>query len=591
MSTPSSSTAIARPAIVAQGQVLDERYRILSLLAEGGMGTVFLAEHVLIKRRVAIKVLHRELAHDSAMVQRFMNEALAAGTLGHPNIVESTDMGFTPDRVPYIVYEYLEGSLLTEEIYRVHGLSIRRALRIAIQVASALDAAHNAGIVHLDLKSDNVFLTDKDGELDHVKVLDFGISRFMEPDRDTTQRGLILGTPEFMAPEQVESPDTVDHRADVYALGVLLYEMLGSRRPFAGDDPRILLYRICNEPPPRLERADLMPELEHVLFDRMLAKQRDARFSSMKEVSSALEDLLHSVRASDSLSTRIPTQSATLLVTPAPLPRASLPTAPQRSRVPAMLAIGAVLGVLAGGALQFGGSRLGSSTSDAARAALQADAEDISALLASQARAARTRADSLATTPVLRAAIETDATTIADLIRDGALFQPVTGQVLELFLLREGAQTSVLRLPATAPPIPSQTGTRFESRADGLWVIAYAPVAQRSGEIGGTLAIASAIDLASVKRRLGENAVAAQLVGLGATLELVASSATAKGTPVILPLVAPRELKREVAPSLHAMAPQLTSGNTFRLASFACFGGAGLLLALSVLTRIAGRRR
>src|SRR5678815_3750383 len=146
--------------VVQVGDVVEGRYRILKTLAEGGMGTVYLAEHTLIRRRVAIKVLHPELATDEHLVDRFMNEARAAGTLGHPNIVESTDMGFTADHVPYIVFEYLEGTLLTDEIYRVGGLPMRRAVRIAQQIASALHAAHTADIIHRDLKSDNIFLTD-----------------------------------------------------------------------------------------------------------------------------------------------------------------------------------------------------------------------------------------------------------------------------------------------------------------------------------------------------------------------------------------------------------------------------------------------
>ena len=155
-------TSSGREAVVKTGDVVEGRYRIIHALDEGGMGTVFLAEHMLIKRRVAIKILHPELATDANMIERFMNEARAAGTLGHPNIVESTDMGFTREQVPYIVFEYLEGTLLIDEIYRLGGLPVRRALRIANQIASALHAAHNAGIVHRDLKSENIFLTDKD---------------------------------------------------------------------------------------------------------------------------------------------------------------------------------------------------------------------------------------------------------------------------------------------------------------------------------------------------------------------------------------------------------------------------------------------
>ncbi|MBA2544779.1 MAG: serine/threonine protein kinase, partial [Deltaproteobacteria bacterium] len=221
---------------------MEGRYRIIKVLGEGGMGTVFLAEHTLIKRRVAIKVLHPELAADAEVVERFMNEARAAGTLGHPNIVESTDMGFCHGHVPYIIFEYLEGSLLTDEIYRVGGLPVRRAVWIAQQIASALRAAHNAEIVHRDLKSDNIFLTDKDDALDHVKVLDFGISRFLDHEDEQTRRGMVMGTPEFMAPEQITAPDSVDRRADIYALGVILYEMVTARRPFSNDeDPRALL--------------------------------------------------------------------------------------------------------------------------------------------------------------------------------------------------------------------------------------------------------------------------------------------------------------------------------------------------------------
>ena len=234
------------------------------------MGTVFLAEHVLIKRRVAIKILHSELATDAEVIERFMNEARAAGTLGHPNIVESTDMGFTRNDVPYIVFEYLEGTLLTDEIYRVGGLPVRRALRIADQIASALDAAHNAGIIHRDLKSDNVFLTDEEDRSITSRCSTSASRGSWKPTTTDSRRGMVMGTPEFMAPEQITSPDHVDNRADIYALGVVLYEMLTARRPFrktegpGGTRPRInttqnevdnshaLLQRIVHDTPPPL---------------------------------------------------------------------------------------------------------------------------------------------------------------------------------------------------------------------------------------------------------------------------------------------------------------------------------------------------
>jgi serine/threonine protein kinase len=292
-----TARASARADQLATGEVLDGRYRVIRRLAHGGMGTVFLGQHVLIQRHVAIKVLHAELARDRAMVDRFLQEAAAAATLGHPHIVESTDMGFTREGVPYIVFEYLEGCLLTEEITRLGRLPVRRALVIARQIASALDAAHAAHIAHLDLKTDNVFLTDRGESIDHAKLLDFGISRFLEADRETTQPELLMGTPEYMAPEQVTSPGDVDGRADIHALGVLLYVMLTGHCPFNGSDPLAVLECIVGEPPAPLDRV--VPDaVEHLLFDRLLVKDRDARVQTMREVIGILDELIPTLSSS-----------------------------------------------------------------------------------------------------------------------------------------------------------------------------------------------------------------------------------------------------------------------------------------------------
>lgn len=282
--------------MVEIGEVVEGRYKIVGPLGEGGMSTVFLAEHWLIKRRVAMKILHSEYASDADMIRRFMNEALAAGTLGHPNIVESTDMGFTRGDVPYIVYEYVEGTLLSHEIYRVPEMPVRRVLKIALQIASALEAAHEAGIVHRDLKTDNIFLTQHGDRSDHVKVLDFGISRFLGNNDRTAIGGKVLGTPEFMAPEQALNPDGVDKRADIYALGIVIYEMLSKRVPFPLatmrpnlDELHELIHRIITEPPPPLGRADLLDGFEDMVANKLLAKSPDDRFQSMKEAYAALE--------------------------------------------------------------------------------------------------------------------------------------------------------------------------------------------------------------------------------------------------------------------------------------------------------------
>src|SRR5215475_8299070 len=291
-----ATNSSSRSAPVKTGDVLDGRYRIVRTLGAGSMGTVYLALHALIKRQVAIKILRPDLG-DPAALDAFMAEARAAGTLGHPNIVACTDLGFTTDGAPYFVLEYLEGAVLTDEIYRLGGLPIRRALRIAEQIASALRVAHEAGIVHRALTSDNVFLVDKNQTLDEVKVLDFGAARcFAAP--ESTRRGAPLGTPEFMAPEQLTNPDAVDQRADVYALGVILYEMLTARRPISDDDRRSLLRRVVSEPPPPLLRPDAPPGLEDMIVSRMLAKDPAQRQASMKEVQSALDAFAAAARPS-----------------------------------------------------------------------------------------------------------------------------------------------------------------------------------------------------------------------------------------------------------------------------------------------------
>jgi serine/threonine-protein kinase len=283
--------------VITVGEVVEGRYKVIRPIADGGMGTVFLAEHWLIKRKVAMKVLHADLVGDATMIRRFMNEALAAGTLGHPNIIDATDMGFTKGDLPYIVFEYLEGTSLADEIRKNGRMPWQRAVRIATQIASALGAAHAAGIVHRDLKTDNIFLATKQDVTDHVKVLDFGISRFLAASDKTGISSTLLGTPEFMAPEQVLSPEDLDHRADIYALGIVLYEMLAGHVPFlleqqpghVGLDVAAahrLLDRIIAEPAPPLTH-DVPHGLASVIHN-MLAKDREARPQTMEDVAAAL---------------------------------------------------------------------------------------------------------------------------------------------------------------------------------------------------------------------------------------------------------------------------------------------------------------
>ncbi len=281
------------------GEVVEGRYKIVRPIAAGGMGTVFLAEHWLIKRRFALKILRGEYAADATMIRRFMNEALAAGTLGHPNIVEATDMGFTKTDTPYIVFEFLEGTSLASEIDGNGALSIPRALRIAYQIASALEAAHQADIIHRDLKSENVLLVRKLDLEDHVKVIDFGISRILTASDRTAVGNTVTGTPEYMAPEQILTPDAIDRRCDIYALGVVLYEMLAGKVPFAAapgssypldiDTAHALLTRILTERPAPFTRPDAPPGLVEMIVDKLLAKDAADRYQSMKQVQRAIE--------------------------------------------------------------------------------------------------------------------------------------------------------------------------------------------------------------------------------------------------------------------------------------------------------------
>lgn len=280
------------------GEVVEGRYKIVRPIAAGGGGSIYLAEHWLIKRRVALKVLHGEFAQDATMIRRFMNEAVAAGTLGHPNIIESTDMGFTKTDLPYIVFEYLDGTPLSKEIDQRGPLSVPRALKIAYQIASALEAAHEGGIIHRDLKTDNIFLAANRSSPDHVKVIDFGISRFETSDRTAVGSQSLVGTPEFMAPEQVLAPEAVDKRVDIYGLGMVLYEMLAGKLPFrlhqTGEHPSIdeahaLLERVLTEMPPLVVHPEAPPGLPELINERLIAKDPAHRFQSMKDVQAALE--------------------------------------------------------------------------------------------------------------------------------------------------------------------------------------------------------------------------------------------------------------------------------------------------------------
>jgi len=270
------------------GQFLDGRYLVKKLIGEGGMGLVYEAEHGEIGRRVAVKVLHAAFTRQNEVVARFRAEARAATRIGHPHIVEVLDSGTTVDGAVYFVMEYLEGHDVSELIRREGSLPAARTVAIGREICQALAAAHQAGIIHRDMKPENVFLTRRDGRDDFVKVLDFGIAKTLDYATERVGRltspGVAMGTPEYMSPEQAAGKPT-DHRSDIYSVGAILYEMLCGRPPHDGANIMEILTQKATTPPTALGklRPDLPRELERLVM-RMLAQDPAARPQSMEEL-------------------------------------------------------------------------------------------------------------------------------------------------------------------------------------------------------------------------------------------------------------------------------------------------------------------
>lgn len=275
------------------GQTLGGSYRIVRQLDEGGMGTVFLAEHIRLRRPVAVKMMARHLKSDESALARFRREAEIISRLHHPHIVQILDFDTTSEGQPYLVMEMLTGQSLDRLLESGQKLDVRASLSIAIQVAGALGAAHSAGIVHRDLKPANIFLLDAGEEL-FVKLLDFGISKRADdvtPGRKLTLEFDILGTPDYMAPEQATGRTAlVDHRGDQYALGVILFEMLTGRVPFQATEVMALLQRVIHEAPPKPStfNAEVTRDIDSVIA-LALAKKPEERFASIAAFAAALE--------------------------------------------------------------------------------------------------------------------------------------------------------------------------------------------------------------------------------------------------------------------------------------------------------------
>ncbi|MCP4679087.1 MAG: protein kinase [Deltaproteobacteria bacterium] len=290
------------------GKVFERKYRLVRLLGEGGMGAVYEAEHTLLNRTVAVKVMHRNIASNPRAVDRFFREAQAASAIGHPNIIEIFDVGKDEDDEVFMVMELLRGESLDSVLDKRGHLPPGRTIAIILQVLSALHAAHNKGIIHRDLKADNVFLAVDSRMREDVKLLDFGIAKVISTDSDEdlglTKTGTVLGTPHYLSPEQARGGKDIDHRIDIWTVGVLMYEMLTGRLPFEGENYNEILSKVLlDEPTPIGEHMPGTPQVLVQFVEKALSKNRDDRFATVAEM---IEDLmpLHD-QASDELSTSV----------------------------------------------------------------------------------------------------------------------------------------------------------------------------------------------------------------------------------------------------------------------------------------------
>jgi serine/threonine protein kinase len=307
------------------GTVLEGAYRIDGLLGEGGMGAVYAATQLRLDKRVAVKVMARELAANPEALARFHREARVTSGLGHPHIVQVFDFSTTPTGEPFIVMEFLEGKDLDHHLRRAGRLSPTEVVRIIKQVASALAATHAKDIVHRDLKPANIYLLEAAGETDFVKVLDFGISKVRAATTKLTQSAAVMGTPNYMSPEQaLGKVDDIDARTDQWALACIAWECLSGEGPFVGENVPSILFQVVHESPPSLSAkvAGLNPQVEGVLL-RALAKDKNDRFDSVNDFVVALEGVVfgaalvapssvpHTVASRDAAASTVPSLPTT----------------------------------------------------------------------------------------------------------------------------------------------------------------------------------------------------------------------------------------------------------------------------------------
>ncbi len=289
---PSDGIALEKTDDSLLGQTLAGKYRIDERLSEGGMGTVYRGTHVLMDKTVAVKVLRPSLAADEKIVARFSREARAASRINHPHALSVTDFGEDENGVVFLVMEFLSGRTLKEVIRSEGPMPLDRVVEIITQVGSALDDAHGQGVVHRDLKSDNIMLLTATSA-DYAKVLDFGIAKIKEAEGDydpgLTSPGLVIGTPQYMSPEQCSQAPDIDARTDIYSLGIIIFEMLVGHVPFTGESPTVIMLKQMQQTAPALsnERNDIPAAVETVV-NRALEKRPENRYETVGQL---VEDL------------------------------------------------------------------------------------------------------------------------------------------------------------------------------------------------------------------------------------------------------------------------------------------------------------
>ena len=269
------------------GRVLDGRFRVLHMLAQGAMGSIYEGVQLPIKRPVAVKVIREELCRDPRSAQRFLREAKLVTRIAHPNIVDVFDFGETPDGCLYLVMELLRGQTLDVAIAQRGPFSVRQICELALQICDALVAAHTHGVVHRDLKPANIFLLPDLG--DWVKILDFGLAKTTDAASELTYVGAVLGTPLYMAPETIRF-SSAEPRSDLYALGCILHELLAGEPPFTADSSAVVLARQLDDEPPPLP-AHVPPTLRQ-LVTALLAKEPEDRPANALTVCAVLEHCL-----------------------------------------------------------------------------------------------------------------------------------------------------------------------------------------------------------------------------------------------------------------------------------------------------------